>query len=386
MTEYIVLAIVVALIAFVLLYWFKKTPRSVSTRQETEMLAEKEGKLFKLYQNLEDMMDSFESFVEEETQKVSEQRAMVERVEERVTSLTERIEIAAQTAEEHYLRATHASEKAERLAARAASDLRKQIAADKEEEERQDSRPERTTKDVSARPAERREAAPAVQRREEPRQPEVRNNPALEPIVARPAVEPQRAEKEQAAPPKKVQAPLPEMKVVKPEEQANVQVPFQPMEAQAVQHDNAAQAELIKQIAAVQQQREAERVRREKAMQQVEMQRPATPQAAAPTPQADAAPAHFETVLPEYDMQVSQEAIPTTGYHTYSRPVPINAAAMTRMESPAQPTMMQPAEGLRKQQVLEMHNGGMDAEQISRELGVAKGAVSFIIDLQQKVQ
>ena len=46
MLSYFIFAGFVGLMAFALMFWYKKTPKATLPRQESEMLAEKEGKLF----------------------------------------------------------------------------------------------------------------------------------------------------------------------------------------------------------------------------------------------------------------------------------------------------------------------------------------------------
>ncbi len=67
-----------AVLLFLILYWYKKTPRPVSPAQTQEKLFEREARLLRMYQNLEDLMDSFESYVEEEQGKIAAERKAVE--------------------------------------------------------------------------------------------------------------------------------------------------------------------------------------------------------------------------------------------------------------------------------------------------------------------
>ena len=63
MGEWYLFAAFVFLLAALLLWFYKRTPRSQKKREEKSF--EREAKLFKLYQNIEDLMDGFEEYVEE---------------------------------------------------------------------------------------------------------------------------------------------------------------------------------------------------------------------------------------------------------------------------------------------------------------------------------
>ncbi len=63
MTEWYFFAVFVFLLAALLIWFYKRTPRSQKKREEKSF--EREAKLFKLYQNIEDLMDGFEEYVEE---------------------------------------------------------------------------------------------------------------------------------------------------------------------------------------------------------------------------------------------------------------------------------------------------------------------------------
>ncbi len=63
MGEWYLFAVFVFLLAALLIWFYKRTPRSQKKREEKSF--EREAKLFKLYQNIEDLMDGFEEYVEE---------------------------------------------------------------------------------------------------------------------------------------------------------------------------------------------------------------------------------------------------------------------------------------------------------------------------------
>ncbi len=63
MSEWYLFAAFVFLLAALLVWFYKRTPRSQRKREEKSF--EREVKLFKLYQNIEDLMDGFEAYVEE---------------------------------------------------------------------------------------------------------------------------------------------------------------------------------------------------------------------------------------------------------------------------------------------------------------------------------
>ena len=64
-----------ALLLFLILYWYKKVPKAVEPSSLDLRILDREQRLLKLYQNLEDLMDSFEVYVEEEKAKMSEEGA-----------------------------------------------------------------------------------------------------------------------------------------------------------------------------------------------------------------------------------------------------------------------------------------------------------------------
>ncbi len=63
MSEWYLFAVFVFLLAALLIWFYKRTPRSQRRREEKTF--EREAKLFKLYQNIEDLMDGFEEYAEE---------------------------------------------------------------------------------------------------------------------------------------------------------------------------------------------------------------------------------------------------------------------------------------------------------------------------------
>ncbi len=63
LSEWYFFAVFVFLLAALLIWFYKRTPRSQKKREEKSF--EREAKLFKLYQNIEDLMDGFEEYVEE---------------------------------------------------------------------------------------------------------------------------------------------------------------------------------------------------------------------------------------------------------------------------------------------------------------------------------
>lgn len=73
-TEGILLALVVAVLAFAVGYWLRKVPRAPSATESEARLAEREKRIMRLYQNLEDLMEGFERYVEEEQGQMQRER------------------------------------------------------------------------------------------------------------------------------------------------------------------------------------------------------------------------------------------------------------------------------------------------------------------------
>lgn len=391
--EHYIFAAFIAAIVFALLFWYKKTPRATLPRKESEMLAEKEAKLFKLYQNLEDMMDSFESYVDQETAQIGKQSESIRQAEIRVDELADRIEKAINNTEDKFNQATDAADKAEILAADVTTELRKLRTEARDAADRAEAaqaahaeiiaraarkRPERDEADA---PPARQERGPQVQAVDAAESKE-RVLRKVAPVVARPA----EGEEQQHV-----------FERPEPVQAADTDLPFTPIAGGGNASDIRAQ--LVKKIAAARKHREEEAARAAAASQPM-----AASQAVADIQpmamQPAAAQAGFDTALPEYE--ASSDALNVVGnvaakYQSYSRPAQVQQGAeMDHVLAATAGTVKKasfPKEGgddsketSRKQQVLELHNGGMTAEEISRELGVAKGAISFILDLQGKLQ
>lgn len=400
--EYYIFAGFVGLMLFALIFWFKKTPRATPPRKEAEELAEKEGKLFRLYQNLEDMMDSFEAYVEQQTSGIGKQMSAMMQAEQRVDELAGRIEPAVRKAQDNYEQASAALAKAEVLATELSEKLESKQA---ELEERQRQFEQRLAEQpvIVERPAmqqaEAMQTLPEQQALPVVANAEAKQRRKLEPIVARPV--------EEQMP---VYEPSIEIETLQSTQPVDTELPFTPIAAkpvvikavpaaeatqagqlqteplqavepvQAVQPvepvqsvtSSQAQAQLVRKIAEAKKNRQLQKQDGEAVAEVVA--RPVEP---AQVPK-------FEAALPEYDIRSEKLSLASGEgkYQTYTRPAPIKQAAGKAEITP----MEGDGEQSRKQQVIDLHNDGLSAEEISRQLGVAKGAISFILDLQGKLQ
>lgn len=410
MMQYYIFAGFIGLMLFALLFWYKRTPKARLPRKEAEQLAEKEAKLFKLYQNLEDMMDSFESYVEQQTAHIEEKAQAIATAEKQVDELAGRMQAALHQSEERWEEAASMVDKAEFLAneltgrmnrslaeleqkqqqavAEVDAELGEKLRTAKEETEllarRQDEIYEQQAEkytELQARQqvdfqpmigqqvlkqpiAGQHDAGQPVMGQpitEQPiaEQPKAR---ALEPIVARP-VEAERAQAVSAQP---AQLPIGERRIQDAVQSvppvtatpSTTDLPFTPMVN--AQPANEVQAQLIKKLAEAKKNRQVKQGG----------QQPEGPR--------------FEATVPEYDItaDMAAEVAYAAGgdkFPIYSRPAPMQKQGDKRLSGGNE-------EQSRKQQVLDLYKEGMSAEEISRQLGVAKGAISFILDLQGKLQ
>lgn len=80
-------------LVFVLVYWYKKTPRKPSLTEQQQRAAQRETRLLNLYQNIEDLMDSFELYVQQ-------QQKDLDRRQDELTAAIAKADQAAQLAQQ----------------------------------------------------------------------------------------------------------------------------------------------------------------------------------------------------------------------------------------------------------------------------------------------
>lgn len=95
MSQWYFFAIFIFLLAAALVALVKHTPRSIKKREDKSF--EREAKLFRLYQNIEDLMDGFEEYVEELKRDL---RKETENLTHRVETLEAQFGVLRRAAEE----------------------------------------------------------------------------------------------------------------------------------------------------------------------------------------------------------------------------------------------------------------------------------------------